>query len=672
MKSHLFIFAASILFSSFGFAEQAGDVAVVESPKKVILKSARTQRFNKALYFDQFDNGVMLLPLELEYDLTGENGNILKIGNVILNEKTFFFSLLPLGKTHPKLSSILSPEEAAETVLIMKWPDKLIQSGGLEIISKSGKVLWQYDIKEVDRETWKKKLTQWRGQLVKAGIDSKEIGNGGIFGTQLALNDLKNRAIFKGIRESFRFCLSQSVGNSQSKLCSIWYGVRNSGNSTIMGKIRTEPAQPRVLVQNEAAALKDSKVISAEMPVSFYADLYSNQSYEFVTKPKKPSLMDIADTVKPGILRIVGFDTRPTNPSVILNPDQYGVLTKTIQFEDTIGDFRKFWMAALKIDNPVLYFPGEGGGVFKQKFILNDVPRNLSRPYLSTKTSPGTYVDGARLSGQKLSEVVVSSDQNSVVVNDQDPTKFEWKFKGTEKGAINKSYLNVNYQGKNYRAFTELFRGYSKELSVRFTGIAAASSFLMLGEVAYNHWFEDLYGWDNYTFSRLRWGLSAKYFQAFTKLKVDDAGTTADLNVLDVDAKYRLTPGLWGREETLGGMLSYQALTYDKISAPMIGFGAFWARSMPKVFDDIFNYVPLMRYPKFVDMEFIYYPVSLNSSVTLDVNFSLNFHGKVMWTKQLFGEAGFGMKRYAFTDAVANQQAELNTFYGTVGLGLNF
>jgi hypothetical protein len=62
----------------------------------------------------------------------------------------------------------------------------------------------------------------------------------------------------------------------------------------------------------------------------------------------------------------------------------------------------------------------------------------------------------------------------------------------------------------------------------------------------------------------------------------------------------------------------------------------------------------------------------MDSNVTLNSPMSLNFHGKVLWTESIFGEAGFGMKRYGFSDSVLNQKAELNTFYGTVGLGINF
>jgi len=83
-----------------------------------------------------------------------------------------------------------------------------------------------------------------------------------------------------------------------------------------------------------------------------------------------------------------------------------------------------------------------------------------------------------------------------------------------------------------------------------------------------------------------------------------------------------------------------------------------------------------MRYPKWVDMEFIYYGASLDSSKQLNFNFALNFHGQVLWKKNFFGEAGFGLKRYAFVDKINPYQADLgyqlNVLYGTVGLGIKF
>lgn len=79
------------------------------SSGKSLLKTAANSLFNKPLYFDQLDNGVVLLPMELDYDLT--SGSELKLGNVSLNEKNFFFALLPLEKAYSQLSKVLSGDE---------------------------------------------------------------------------------------------------------------------------------------------------------------------------------------------------------------------------------------------------------------------------------------------------------------------------------------------------------------------------------------------------------------------------------------------------------------------------------------------------------------------------------------------------------------------------------
>lgn len=645
----------------------------VPAPQRSLLKSAATREFNKALYFDQLDNGVILPPLELDYDLTLQQGKVLRIGNLGVSEKTFFFALQPLGKLNSHLPQVLSGSEAGKYALVMAWPEKLLNHGTLEMISRTGSVLWSYTFTEEDRQAWKDKLSAWKKELGQKGVPAKSLGRTGIFGTQMGILDLQSiNAPFWGQSESFRFCLTQTEGKGQTKMCSQRYGARSQGGKLTMGKIKDAPVTPRVLVQNETAPLKNSVPVSADMPSSFYAELATGESYEFVSQPNKLELMDISDTKKPKVLRIVGYDTRPTTHSIVLNPDQYGTFTRMLGFEATIGDPRKFWAAALKADDPKIFLPGQSGGIFKQRFDLSEVPRRQSRVYLNRRTPTGVYADGVEFEGRKQPGVKVSSDQHSVETDPKDPSKFTWKFKADERGKINRSYLTVDVNGKQYKSYLELYKGYPREISGRFIAVQAGGEFVMLGEVAYNQWFEDLVGWSNYWLSRQRWGFSGKYFQSFTNLKVGAAGATAPLKVMTLDLKYRLSPGLWGRDESVGALVSYQDVTFDALKAPMLGAGAFWARSMPRVFDDFFNLMPFLRYPKWVDMEFIYYVSSMNSNVKLDSSMSLNFHGKVLWSERWFGEAGFGIKRYGFTDTSLNQKASLNTFYGTVGLGMNF
>ena len=139
----------------------------------------------------------------------------------------------------------------------------------------------------------------------------------------------------------------------------------------------------------------------------------------------------------------------------------------------------------------------------------------------------------------------------------------------------------------------------------------------------------------------------------------------------------RVQPYEMTKELTDGARaMGYQSVNFDDVHAPLVGLGLFWARPMPRIFDSILNVVPFLRYPKFVDMDFVYFLPSsiadLDSQVTADNNWALNFHGKILWTPQLFAELGTGVKQYGFIDFNARQQVSVTLAYLTVGLGYSF
>lgn len=643
----------------------------VTSPKTPVynLKTVRDEEYSKPVFFESMDN---LMPtMDLEYDLTQNGGAALKIGDVIINDQSFFIALAPVSKFHPKMTSIVGRKTGAKNALVFRWPEPLLQQGQVEVISRTGSVLWKYEITEADRAVWNNQLFTWKKSLEEKGVKTEKLSKSSVFSTQFGILDVFSKGL-KSYNESFRFCLTHSQGRSQSRLCSKRYVIRGKGNNLKMLKVKSA-SQPRVVLQAATAPLKQNTPVTMDTPTNFFAELAGGESYEFIGIPNKLNLMDLSDTNDPKKLRIVAWGTRPTIDSNILNPDDYSSFVKAIGFESTIGDMRKFWETTIASEDPKIYLPGQGGGVFAQRFDLSRVPEAAVRPYLHFRSPAGTYIDDVKIYGKKPPEIKLSSLENSIVVDEKDPQYFTWYFKALDRGEMNRSYLSMEFQGKVYKAFHEIYKGYPRELSLRLSGmIGEGGTNIFMGEAAYNQWFEDVFGWTNYWMARQRWGLSAKIFKSLTHLKINDKGGTADISVLNLDLKYRLTPGLWNRDETLGAMLDYQSITFGEINAPMIGAGAFWARSMPKVFDEFFNLAAFMRYPKWVDMEFIYYPLSLSSQVTLQTNFAMNFHGKVLWTEHWFGEAGFGIKRYAIIDSVAQQRALLTTFYGTVGLGLSF
>lgn len=654
LKISLLGAAALFLISPFSWAQSERGIA-------------RTEDYNRGLFYDQKGHGVDIPPMELEYDLSRDEGKTLMVGDAVMNQNTFLFAFVTYGKIDARLSSVIRSDESSRSVLVMRWPEALFRGGTIEMISKTGSVLWKMEITPEMIAAWKERLEGYKS-AIKLPADQAKTG---IFANQYIEEDVKGKKIpFFQQRENFRFCLTSVEGRNQGRLCSRWYATRTTGKKVVMGTIPVDPITPRVLVENEPAEIKGSYKIPGELPVRFFAELRSGETCDFVSRPEKLQLMDIVNTPKPNEVRLIGTGTPPTIPTQVLNPDEYGFFTRTLGFESTIGDTRKYWMVTIPTDRPYLYFSGNGGGLFKQPLGLDDVPNFRSRPYVHYRTPQGTYTDDFKIYGRKTEKVEVGSSQNSVVVDDDH--EFVWYFGAPNRGEINRSYLDVKYRGKTYRSYFEVYKGFPRELSGRFSGILSSSGIIVMGEVAYNQWFEDVFGWTNYWLARQRWGISAKYFRSLNQISVSSAGDKAPLSVITADLKYRLSPGLWGRDETLGLIGSYQSVTFGELKAPMAGAGAFWARSMPRVFDDIFNLMPFMRYPKWVDMELIFYGMSMKSDVKLETNFALNFHGKVLWTKRIFGEAGFGLKRYAFSDVTLNQKAALNTAYGTVGLGISF
>ncbi len=151
----------------------------------------------------------------------------------------------------------------------------------------------------------------------------------------------------------------------------------------------------------------------------------------------------------------------------------------------------------------------------------------------------------------------------------------------------------------------------------------------------------------------------------------------SEFSVLNIDLKYHLLPGLWHRDELVGITLSTERISISGLTVMLMGSGVYWARTMPKIFDDLFNLLPLMEYPKYVDMEFIYYPISLTSGTDGGLSFCLNFHGRVFWTERFYGELGFGLRNYQFVTPSQTRPGEtakisLLTSYGTAGLGFIF
>lgn len=653
-----------------------------------ISHSTKSKEFPLPLKFDVVGHGVELAPLLLQYDMESSQGRSLRMGNIKISSDTFFANLVPANRLDSRLSKALPREELNDWVFLLQWPAYLMEEGTLELISRTGRVLWNAKVGPKELENWNSQLSIWRGILRKGGHSNEDISNFPLFKFQYGIRQAQNseRTPFWTIREPFRICFSQIVSKGQTRLCSSQYQVLRYRKSIRLALVPLSEAPPRVILMNASGKLADKIAVPMDKPVQFYAELRSGLSYEFVAYPRKINIVDMIQLPKKqAAIMTIESDLSPLTKSTLLNKTQTPEWVEWLGWQQTIGDFRKYWKAQIPLSENYIMVPGHGGGAFKQDMTITKLPTEEMRPYLHQRTIRGTYIDGAPIKGRKPANVTVTSAQNSVAQDSDKADEFIWKFGAKDKGDYNRSYISVSDGENTFPAYHEVYKGFSTEISSRLTAVIGASSgetsnpqMTVMGEIAINHWFESILGWTNYWASKQRWGASLKAFRSFTDLEISNRKST--LTAYTGELKYRLNPGLWSRDETWGLIGGYQSVSFEKFQGEMLGVGVFWGRSMPQIFEPLINWLSFFDYPKWVDMEFIYYPVSTNVNVLGRSgigNWALNFHGQIMFTDYFFGEAGFGLKQYDISNEAekvrgAVPNLSFTASYGTMGLGFRF
>lgn len=625
-----------------------------------------TEEYPQPVFFDVVGSGVDIEPLVLSYEMTDEK---LSMGSLVMELDDFYVNMLTLKK---------SKTVVTEDVFVVRWPQFFMRTGLLEFISRNGQVLWKKNIDERDLEDWKATLGNWKTD-VQFGVRSATAENSPLW----------------EIKEPFRACLTKSAEQGQTRLCSAQFRVELINEKPKVFKVPRSPQPARVIINNKQTSLKQELPVEAGKPVQFYAELSDGSSYEFYAIPKKINLVDMTGNKEQTEAVVISEGEAPLQKTEIINKEEGSRFFEFIGWQQTIGDFRQYWRTRIPWGQTQIMLPGQGGGAFLQRMKVNFLPQENMRPFLSRHVVEGTYIDGTDLYLKKSSSTKVNSKQNKVILDSDSPNEIVWEFGAKKRGAMNRSHLLVSDGQQTYKAYHELFKGFPREISLRSTVAGTVQTQTFLGEAAFNYWFEDLFGWDHPVFAKQRWGLSSKYFQNITELRL--GSIEGPFKVTNAELKYRLTPGMWARKETWGLIAGYQKVQYDAThdttsalntdySAELIGFGGFWARSMPRIFDDIFNYFPFMKYPKWVDAEFIYYPAAMNTATEVGQglaagNFALNFHGQVMWSDRFFGEAGFGIKQYnfAFTIPPSTENPSgrkprftFGSLYTTVGIGYRF
>lgn len=614
--------------------------------------------YTRPLLFAPEDNGMQPENPQIRWDMDAA-GNKINLGGLKLDAASFGIKIDQVRRSRAP-NDIRASAQGPESVVdfSFSWPALMITTGVVSIETIDGKATWTSPVTEASRAEWRKKLLRYKDSLLKVHV-------GALWGfTDLPSSVLKS---FRG-GTPFRVCLSQDNSEFEKlKACSRSYNFQQVGKGR-----QVVPAgatvTPDVSLNGKSIGSHGLINLPLKKKVEFKISFADTSSILFSSQPAALSLIDVVTSKDGKEIILTGRAAEPLGKKKILSRPETHFWASSGIAEDTV------WQIALPIETPTLRILGAFNVPFTFLFRYEKLPKEADRVYIHEGASTGTYSAHPIMLGFSRKTATITSDEDFATKIDD--YHFEWHFAAPQIGERNRAKISIvgtNDHPSTWVAHHQLYRGFPFEASARLSGVLGGSGqLILLGEVAGAAWFESLGFTQSEIFSRQRWGLTARYFKALTAIESSTGKTVSDFGAATADLRYNISRGIWNRDQLFGVMGSMERVTIAGLTGTLAGGGVYWARTLPRIFADLFDKFPLLDYSKYVDMDFAVYPVSLSSDVNAGTSFNLNFHGKVFWTPRVYGEAGFGMRYFKF--AVVSQNADLKfaSAYGNIGMGLIF
>ena len=600
------------------------------------------------------DNSIFLMSPQLKWDM--DQGQQVNIGGLIVKQEDIGFELDQVGRA--KIPRDLKRHSGAlATIASVRWPDNMLKTGTLEFLNRAGKPIWTKKIDNGHRQDWQVLLNKRSSPI--SDLHRKN---------QYGWVDVDEKDYpFLVPGAVFKVCIKQSLTEQEKyRACSSYYRIGKKGDRVGLQKDKAQfPAD--VVIDKKKLGLRGIVNFAPGHNILVRVNFANGAYLQMTSGPIGLDLLDVVQSKSGRSVILIGQGPKPVGRVKDL------VVPKDSFWAETGIERKVVWQIAISRESPLVRVLGAWNIPFAYLFKFDKLPLENDRIFLHKATSKSTYRNLNKLRGYAPQAYTISSDQKEAELK---PDKtFIWRFQAPEKGKINRSRIvmtDPEHPDDKWVSHYEMFRGYPIEASTRLTGILTASlKTVLIGEIGGAYWFENLWFSDHPVFAHQRWGVTARYFQALSSIELGEGQTLDQLNALALELRYNIIPGLWNRDELFGVIGGLQNVTVGGTQGIILGIGGYWARTMPKVFDKIFNLVSLLRYPKYVDTDFIYYPMGLGE-VGSSASYCLNFHGKVFWRPTFYGELGFGVKQYEFTSGAANDQVSFGVAYGTAGLGFIF
>ena len=615
--------------------------------------------FTQPLLFAPADNGLSIDNPQIKWELI--KGEKINLNGLKFESSSIDSQFEEISRSDLPVRFDKPVGKPTAELVFFSWPEILTRTGTLTIETIAGDVKWSQPYSEEEHKSWEAVREDLKATSPTIMKNRQKTPWAWFDVPEGPLDFLRKGGIF-------RMCLKQTgETGSTVKIC-----AKPLRTGTLKGHLMTKPVSR---AGHQGNVFFDGKPIGQSGVVNFPSDRYANLKVEFAdesfvefsTKPNDPELLDAIESDDHQNIILTGHGSKPLDQAKILSkPDD--------SFWSATGLPRKsIWQVSIPIEAPTVRIFGDFNVPFTMLFTHDRLPQEADRIYIKPSRSSGTYSSSPVLKGlTPMAGLIASSERKA---RNSDLYHFDWTFAAPNQGEKNHAHIKVKSRKTKqiWVAQHELYRSYQYEASARMAGIATTDgAFVLLGELSAAGWFESVAGAQDELFSKQRWGIAGRYFRALTPLATATGVQVTDFSVANLDLKYNFIPGVWHYDELVGAILSIEHVSLAGQLVDLGGFGAYWARTMPKIFNDIFNIAPMFNYPKYVDMEFLLYPYAITSGYTAGSTYSLNFHGRVFWTPRFYGEMGFGIRSYQFTLPNRAVPIGVTTGYGNVGLGFIF
>lgn len=107
-----------------------------------------------------------------------------------------------------------------------------------------------------------------------------------------------------------------------------------------------------------------------------------------------------------------------------------------------------------------------------------------------------------------------------------------------------------------------------------------------------------------------------------------------------LELRANILPAIWNWDEAFGPLITYLNANLGPYPARSLGYGLFWGKPLPVIFDRLLSWIPGFHFPKYTDLDFSYFhdTTGLGNSSWIS-----NFHGKMILPDFWFVEGGISV-----------------------------